>query len=133
MAYWRSTYWLRTSTGVPGTRRRASIAARRPSSRWRRRHPDVDDGHVRAMGDDRLHERRAVADLCHDRAAGLLDQPRDALADERRILGDDHAQRIRFPPIDDAPRATRRSGPSLGSVYGIAGLALPSAHAHSKH
>ena len=96
MAYCRSTYWLSTSTGVPGTRRRASIAARRPSSRWRRRHPDVHDRHVRAMSDDGVHERRAVADLRDDRAARLLDQPRDPLADECRVLRDDDAQRCGF-------------------------------------
>ena len=42
--------------------------------------------------DDGLDERRAVADLGDDRAARLLDQPGDALADERRVLGDDDAQ-----------------------------------------
>ena len=62
----------------------------------RRRHPNVHDGHVRAVGDDRLDERRAVGDLGHDRAPGLLDQPRDALADERRVLGNDDAQGFGF-------------------------------------
>ena len=33
----------------PGPRRRASIAARRPSSRWLGRHPHVDDRHVRPV------------------------------------------------------------------------------------
>ena len=57
-----------------------------------RRHPDVHDGHVRAVFDDRGDERRAIADLRDNRAAGFLDQARDALADERRVLGDDDAQ-----------------------------------------
>ena len=56
------------------------------------RHPDVDDRDVRTMGDDGLDERRTVADLGDDRPAGLLDQPRDSLADERRVLGDDDAE-----------------------------------------
>ena len=37
-----------------------------------RRHPDVDDRHVGAVLDDGRDERRAVADLGDDRAAGLL-------------------------------------------------------------
>ena len=47
-----------------------------------RRHPDVDDRDVGSMLDDRLHERRAVADLGHDDPAGLGDQARQRLADE---------------------------------------------------
>ena len=39
-------------------------------------------------------ERLAIADLGHDSAAGLLDQARDALADQRRVLGDHDAERL---------------------------------------
>ena len=79
--------------------RRAGHAAarldRRPEAlvALARRHPDVDDRHVRPVRLDRLDERVAVADLGDDRAARLLDQPGDALADERRVLGDDDPQR----------------------------------------
>ena len=81
-----------------------------------RRHPDVHDGHVRPMVDDRLHEARPVADLRDDLAARVRDDPREALADERRVLGDDDAQAglvhgtiLRHP--SGARRAVVRSAP----------------------
>ena len=73
-----------------------------------RRHPDVDDGHVRAVGHDGFDERRAVTDLRDDRSAGLLDQPRDAFADESRVLRDDHAQRGGFHRSMMHDRVARR-------------------------
>ena len=58
----------------------------------RRGHAHVDDGHIRSVLLDRRDERLAVADLGQDRPAGLLDQPGDAFADERRVLGDDDTE-----------------------------------------
>ena len=51
---------------------------------------------------DGLDERVAVADLRDDRPARLLDEPGDALADERRVLRDDDAERLPVPSVDDA-------------------------------
>jgi hypothetical protein len=56
-------------------------------------HPDVHHGHVRAMGHDGLHECRSIAHFRHDGAPGLFDEPGNPLADERRVLGDDDAER----------------------------------------
>ena len=48
-----------------GHRRRASTAARSPSSVCERRHPHVDDRHVGPVLRDRGHQRRPVADRGH--------------------------------------------------------------------
>ena len=63
-------------------------------------HPHVDDRDVRAMLEDGLHERRAVADLGHHDTAGVADEACQALPDERRVLGDDDPQgRVVHAPI----------------------------------
>src|SRR6185312_16667515 len=59
--------------------------------RW---HPDVDDGHVGPVLDDGRDEGIAVADLGHERPARLLDEARDALSDQRGIVGDHHAEHV---------------------------------------
>ena len=78
----------------------------------RRRHPDVDDGHVGPVLHDGRDEGVAVADLGHDRPARLLDEPRDALADERGILGDDHAEGVGRWMTGGHARAASPAGPS---------------------
>jgi hypothetical protein len=68
---------------------------RRPQSfvalaRW---HPHIDNRHIRAMREDGLDERWPVTHLGDHDAARLLDQPRDSLANEGRILRDDDPER----------------------------------------
>ena len=86
----------------------------------------------------------AVAGLAHDLEAGLLEEPRDALSQEDRILGDDdaqlglvgHSQRLvirsaEISPFGTKPRAPLCStcGPKSDSsrveVRTIAGLSPP--------
>ena len=77
-----------TSTGVPGTRRRASIAARRPSSVKLGRQAHVGDGHVRPLPLDRLDQGVAVLDGGHDVHAVVAQQAGEAVAQQREVLGD---------------------------------------------
>jgi hypothetical protein len=58
-----------------------------------RRHADVDDRHVGLMFLDSTQEQRRVADLCEDLNAGPLEELGERLADQGRVVGQDHAQR----------------------------------------
>ena len=74
-----------------------------------RRHPDVDDRDVRAMLADGLQERVGVAGLGDDLEAGLGQQPRDPLAQQERVVGEDEPQgHARLEQGPDAPRRTAR-------------------------
>ena len=52
---------------------------------------------------DGRHERRPVADLRDDGPTRFLDQPRQPLADERRILRDDDPERRPPAPTPTTP------------------------------
>ena len=85
----------------------------------RRRHPDVDDGDVRAVLAHRPDERGAVADRGDHLGAGLLEQPDQALAEEDRVLGQDSpARQLRREPRRDrrggCPRSARRRPRAAG-------------------
>ena len=62
------------------------------------RHPHVDHRDVGPVLDDGVHERRAISHLGDDLAPGIEDQPRQTLADQRGVLGDDHPQRLGIHP-----------------------------------
>ena len=53
-----------------------------------RRHPDVDDGDVRLVLTDSREELGRVASLGDDLEACLVEQPRDPLPEEDRIVGE---------------------------------------------
>ena len=78
------------------------------------------------MLDRRGHEGVAVTDLGDDGAAGLLDEPGDALANERRVLRDDDTERsclhvaMMRVPAGRAPVAPNgRDEPAIVSTYGV--------------
>ena len=76
---------------MPGTRSRASIAARMPSSvnvGGSRTSTTRDVGPVL---DDRVDERRAVVDGGHDLPAAVAEQARQPLAQQRQVFGDHDA------------------------------------------
>ncbi len=90
-AYVCSTYCEITSTAVPGTRRRTSSAARRPSSRKSGRQADVDDGEVGLLRHDLADQRLAVGDGRHDLDPVVAQQTGEAVAQQREVLGDHYA------------------------------------------
>ena len=55
------------------------------------RHPDVDDGQVGLVLGDDGEQRLGVADAAHDVVAGVLEQAREPLAQQRRVLRDHDA------------------------------------------
>ena len=57
-----------------------------------RRHPDVDDRHVRAQLPGGTQERVGVTDLRDHLEPGVDEQPCDALADEDRVVGQDEPE-----------------------------------------
>src|SRR5438874_10649 len=57
----------------------------------RRRHPDVDHGHVRDVRSDRLGQRVRVAGLVDDVVARLAQDAGDTLADEDVVVRYDHS------------------------------------------
>jgi hypothetical protein len=59
-----------------------------------RRHANVDHRDVGLMRADLAEQILAVAGLAGDLEARLLQQPRDSLAQQHRILGDHHADGI---------------------------------------
>jgi hypothetical protein len=69
------------------------------------------------MRHDRLDEGWTVADLRHDSASRFLDEPSHPLANQRRILGDDDAERCGLhSQIMRAP-ATAREAQHQGQAY----------------
>ena len=68
----------------------------------RRRHPDVDDRDVRAVGAHLQHQLLGVARLPDDLEARVLEQPRDPLAQEHRVVGQHDAHRAEPTPRDAA-------------------------------
>src|SRR6187455_670776 len=54
----------------------------------RRRHAYVDDREIRLVLGDDGHERLGVSDAGDDRVTGILEQPRDPLAEEHGVVGD---------------------------------------------
>ena len=59
-----------------------------------RRHPHVDDGDVRAVRADLAQQVLGVAGLARDLEAGLLEQPRETLAQEHGVIGQHDAERV---------------------------------------
>ena len=57
----------------------------------RRRHADVDDRDVGLVGADLAQQVLGVAGLGDDLEARLLEQPRDALAQQQAVVGQDYA------------------------------------------
>ena len=60
----------------------------------RRRHPDVDDRHVRLRAVDELEQLLGVGGHPDDLEPGLLEQPRQPLAEDHRVVGDRYAHGI---------------------------------------
>ena len=60
-------------------------------------HPDVHDRNVRAVGANLQHQLLGVAGLAGDLEARLLEQPRDALAQEHRVIRQNNADAL---PVD---------------------------------
>ena len=66
-----------------------------------RRHADVRDDDVRALGVDRGEQRVEIAADGDDLDVGLVcEQPRDPLADEVVVFGEHHASRHRRQAYD---------------------------------
>ena len=63
--------------------------------RLRRRHPDVDHRHVGLVHGDVTEQVVGVAGLRHDVEAGVVEQPRHALAEQHGVVGEDDADRGR--------------------------------------
>ena len=53
-------------------------------------HPDVEDDDVGSLLAEERHEVDHVAGLADDVEAGLPQQVRDAIAEQRRVIGDDY-------------------------------------------
>ena len=70
-----------------------------------RRHADVDDGDVGLVRRDLAQQVLGVARLADDLDAGLLEQPRDALAQQHRVVGD--TTRMGSPPARSCPARRR--------------------------
>ena len=70
----------------------------------RRRHPDVHDRHVRLVRAHLQHQLVRVAGLPDDVEAAVLEQPRDPLAQQDRVVGEDDAHLARFLRLDPERR-----------------------------
>src|SRR6185503_3995311 len=78
-----------------------------------RRHPNVDDRDIRPSSLDNPQQVLGVLGLPLDREAGVLEQPRDALPDVRRIVGDHDSHGISATSTVPWPRSlSMRSEPS---------------------
>ena len=75
-------------------------------------HPDVDDRDVRSVLADRSEQGLGVADLGDDIEAGLGQQPRDALPQEERVVGQDEAE-------GHAPFNSARMAAPVSSSFGM--------------
>ena len=74
-----------------------------------RRHPDVHDGDVGSMLADGGEQLVGRAGLGDDLEPGLGEQPRDALAQEERVVGEDECAGSRgVAPARGSPRRTAR-------------------------
>src|SRR5262249_42680629 len=60
----------------------------------RRRHADVDDGDVGLVGVDLAQQVLGVARLADDLHAGVLEQPRDAFAQQHAVVGQPYTHGI---------------------------------------
>ena len=69
-----------------------------PLVRLRRRHPDVDHGDVGPMHRHVAEEILGVAGLRHDVEPRFVEQPRDAFAQEYRVVGENDADGDRAGP-----------------------------------
>ena len=58
------------------------------------RHPHVDDGDVRPVRADLAQQVLGVAGLAGDLEARLLQQPREALAQQHGVIGQHDAERV---------------------------------------
>jgi hypothetical protein len=59
-----------------------------------RRHPDVDDGDVGAVRADLAQQVLGVPGLAGDLEAGLLEQAREALAQQHGVISEHDADRV---------------------------------------
>ena len=83
--------WESTNTPTSGWASRIQRAARIALVGVRRRHPHVDDGEIGRVLADRAAQAVGVVDGGDDLVAGVLEQPPQALAQERLVLGDHDA------------------------------------------
>jgi len=60
-----------------------------------RRHPDIDDGEVRQLRGDHVHQCGAVGCRSDDVEPGVDENVPQSLPEQRRVLRDDNAQRRR--------------------------------------
>ena len=79
---------------MPGNRRADLARRHEPLVGVRRRHPDVDDRDRRLVHRDVTQQVVGVVGLGHDLEARLGEQPRDALAQQDRVLGDHDRHRV---------------------------------------
>ena len=76
---------------MPGCSSRISARRAQPLVGVRRRHADVDDRDVGLVGADLAQQVLGVAGLGDDLEARLLEQARDALAQQHAVVGEDDA------------------------------------------
>ena len=81
-----------------------------PFVRVRRRHADVDDGDVRRVGTDLQHQLVGVARLAHDLETGILEQARDALAQQDGVVGEDDPRASAEPDVGGVRAESREVG-----------------------
>ena len=97
----------------------------------RRRHPHVDDRDVRAVLDDGGHQRVAVPDRRHDRAAGLVEQPDQPLAQQHRVVREDDSELcwLWTSPSQSGRPAGTSANTMVGPPGGLSTLTRPSSAA----
>ena len=103
--------------GAPGSCERAVDRRAQALVGVGRRHPHVDDRHVRAVREHRLDQGGTVADRGHHLVTVLGQQADQALAQQHRVVGH-----------DDPQRAAGRAGPAAGRrrrSCGVSSTAVP--------
>ena len=90
----------------------------------RRRHADVDDRDVRLVRAHLQHQLVGVPRLADDLEAAVLEQPRDALAEEHRVLGQHDPEPLRAAPPPAHHRAAAAGSQARGPAR-RAGRAAP--------
>ena len=130
-----STYCESTSTPTEGWRARISSAARRPSSLWVGRQPDVDDRDVQLMAVDLAQQLVGVLALGDHVEAGVAQQAGEPLAQQHAVLGDGYAHgisaltsRAAAARRPDPQPATERLDPVGQAAQAGAALAVGAAH-----
>ena len=78
--------------GAPGRLRAGGDRRAQALVRVGRRHPHVDDRHVRAVPEHRLDQGGAITDRGHHLVTVLGEQADQALAQQHRVVGHDDPQ-----------------------------------------